>query len=246
VLSCAGLIAGADDTTVLTVFSDGPEHPGRISDWDHACGFSVGDDVMAARAAEDAAALARLGATPAALGFSQYRAAVPHWARFVIARGIRYVRVHRSGVGLAQRVANALTEQIQAIGVSTCAVPLGVAHPDHRITALACLEVARRVPDVRWLIYEDMPYSIQSPSGREAALAGLNPAGFSIEPVTLDLEHELEQKREALSCYRSQLEALGAGVEMALNTPERYYRLRPLGTEPAAVAGRSSGTAPHA
>jgi LmbE family N-acetylglucosaminyl deacetylase len=246
VLSCADLIAGAEDTTVLTVFSDGPARPGRISGWDRACGFSVGDDVMAVRAAEDAAALARLGATPDALGFSQYRAAVPHWARSVIARGIHYVRLQRSGVGLAQRVANALSERIQAIQVATCAMPLGVAHPDHRITALACLEVARRLPHVRWLIYEDMPYTVQSPAGRQAALAALGAAGFSIEPVAFDLAHDLARKRDALSCYRSQLQALGTGVELALNTPERYHRLRPPGGEPEALAGRSSGTAPHA
>lgn len=225
VLSCAGLIAGAGASTVLTVFSGGPPRAGQISSWDRRCGFTVGDDVMAARAAEDAAALACLGAKPAALGFSQYRAAVPNWARFVVARTIRYVRLHSSGGRLVGRIASALDEQLQTIGATSCAAPLGVAHPDHRITALACLEVARRRPHIRWLIYEDMPYSVRSPSGRERALSGLARAGFTLSPVNFELEQGPARKHAALQCYRSQLEALGDDLQIALTRPERYYVL---------------------
>jgi LmbE family N-acetylglucosaminyl deacetylase len=77
VLSCANLIADVPDATVLTIFSGGPGRAGQISGWDRSCGFSTGDDVMGARAAEDLAALQQLGATQRSVGFSQYRAAVP-------------------------------------------------------------------------------------------------------------------------------------------------------------------------
>lgn len=225
VLSCTELITRADRSTVVTVFSSGPTRAGQISGWDRVCGFSAGDDVMAVRAAEDVAALASLEAAPASLGFSQYRAAVPHWARFVIARGIRFVRAQRSGVGLPQRVADALTGRLQAIQATTCAVPLGVSHADHKLTTLACLQVARQLPGVRWLVYEDMPYSIQSPAARAAAFKKLNSAGFALEPVSFDHEPDMARKRAALACYGTQLRGLGKGADLALATPERYYLL---------------------
>jgi LmbE family N-acetylglucosaminyl deacetylase len=226
VLSCTELMTRADRSTVITVFSSGPKRAGQISGWDRVCGFSAGDDVMAVRAAEDAAALASLEATPTSLGFSQYRAAVPYWARFVIARGIRVVRAYRSGVGLPQRVGEALIERVHAIQATTCAVPLGVSHADHKLTTLACLQVARQLPGVRWLIYEDMPYSIQSPSARAAAFRKLNSAGFVVEPISFDDDPNTARKRAALAYYGTQLRGLGESADLALATPERYYLLK--------------------
>src|SRR5665213_1523592 len=72
VLSCAGLIAGAPATTVLTVFAGFPPArdaatpaeflPGSTF-WDQAGGFVAGDDVVGLRRAEDSAALENIGAT---------------------------------------------------------------------------------------------------------------------------------------------------------------------------------------
>ena len=74
VLSCGHLLAMAGGTKVVTVFTAG-QSPVLLP-WDRAAGFARGDDVMAARAAEDRAALALVGATPHHMGFhdSLYRA----------------------------------------------------------------------------------------------------------------------------------------------------------------------------
>jgi LmbE family N-acetylglucosaminyl deacetylase len=225
VLSCANLIAGVPGGTVLTVFSGGPERAGQISAWDRLCGFSAGEDVMAARAAEDAAALSQLGASPRSLGFSQYRAVVPLWARTVLWRAIRHVRAHRGRSALTEEVAERLAGELRSTVVQSCAVPLGVSHDDHLVTTSACLEVARRLPEVRWVVYEDMPYALEDASGREAALAAVDSAGFTLEPMTVEIEGDAELKRAAVNAYGSQLRGLGARAELAIAAPERYYLL---------------------
>lgn len=233
VLSCADLISGVERCLVLTVFSDGPETAGKISDWDRACGFSVGDDVMVTRATEDAAALVILRATPASLGFSEYRASIPLWARAVIARVIRFVRSRHGSAELAMRIADALTDRLEQANATSCAFPLGVYHFDHRLTTLACLEVARRLPGVHWLVYEDMPYTLESPQRRAAALRRIRAAGFTLEPLTIELSNDAERKRAAVGCYDSQLRGLGDRVQPAISAAERYHRLTPRVATPA-------------
>lgn len=227
VLSSAELITSAPSCTVLTVFSGGPTTPGKISDWDQACGFRRGDDVMAARAAEDAAALAVLRATPDSLGFSEYRSAIPLWARALIARAIHFARDRRGGAELTRLITERLSDRLPQLDVASCALPLGVYHYDHRLTTLACLSVARRRPDIRWLVYEDLPYSIESPRRRAAALRRMRAAGVSLEPLTLNEPPDTARKREAVACYDSQLRGLRGRAELALNSPERYYLLTP-------------------
>jgi LmbE family N-acetylglucosaminyl deacetylase len=224
VLSCANLIA-ATSSVVVTVFSEGPTTPGKISDWDRACGFSVGDDVMAARAAEDAAALAILGATPASLGFTEYRSAIPLWSRALIARGIRFALNRRGSGELTRRITDDLADRVRQLDAATCAFPLGIYHYDHRLTTLACLNVARQRPDIRWLVYEDMPYAIESRQRRVLALRRIQAAGFSLEQLTLNEQLDAVRKREAVACYASQLQGLRGRFELALTSPERYHLL---------------------
>jgi LmbE family N-acetylglucosaminyl deacetylase len=225
VLSCAHLIAGLSSSFVLTVFSGGPEHAGQISAWDRSSGFSTGDDVMAARAAEDVAALSRLGATPRALGFSQYRAAVPLWARTVLWRVIRHIRTNRGRDLLGRDIVERLAGELESMAPQSCVIPLGVSHDDHLLTSSACLEVARRLPEVRWVVYEDMPYALEDATGREAALAAVDSAGFTLEPMTVEIEGDAELKRAAVNAYGSQLRGLGERAELAIAAPERYYLL---------------------
>jgi LmbE family N-acetylglucosaminyl deacetylase len=226
VLSSASLIAAAS-SVVVTVFSEGPTTPGKISDWDRACGFLLGDDVMAARAAEDAAALTMLGATPASLGFSEYRSAIPLWSRALIARGFRFARDRRGSVELTRRITEDLADRVRQLDVATCAFPLGIYHYDHRLTTLACLNVARQRPDIRWLVYEDMPYAIESRQRRMFALRRIRAAGFSLEQLMIDEQLDAVRKREAVACYASQLRGLHGRYELALTSPERYHLLTP-------------------
>src|SRR4051812_34380588 len=73
VLSCARLMAVHPGVNVVTVFAGNPPaypEPQRL--WDAQSGFAPGDDVMAARRAEDVAALAVLDATPTHLDFIEH------------------------------------------------------------------------------------------------------------------------------------------------------------------------------
>jgi LmbE family N-acetylglucosaminyl deacetylase len=244
VLSCADLIAGLSSSFVLTVFSGGPARVGQISAWDRSCGFSTGDDVMAARAAEDVAALNQLGATPSALGFSQYRAAVPLWARTVLWRVIRHVRTNRGRDLLGRDIVERLAGELESMAPQSCVMPLGVSHDDHLLTSSACLEVARRMPEVRWFVYEDLPYALEDTAGRDAALAAVRAAGFEPEPMNVVIESDTERKRAAVDCYASQLRGLGERVELAVSAPECYYLLTPMvEPAPAETSGRPSKAA---
>ncbi|HEX9505794.1 MAG TPA: PIG-L family deacetylase, partial [Acidimicrobiia bacterium] len=76
VLSCAHVVAAAREAVVVTVFGGRPtRYPAVPSAWDQRCGFRVGDDVVARRRAENAAALEALAARdePGTLVDAQYR-----------------------------------------------------------------------------------------------------------------------------------------------------------------------------
>ena len=63
VLSCGDLLAVCPGTLLVTVFAGTPTDE-TLTSWDAASGFAEGDDVMAARRQEDAAACVLLGAQP--------------------------------------------------------------------------------------------------------------------------------------------------------------------------------------
>jgi LmbE family N-acetylglucosaminyl deacetylase len=53
VFSCGDLLASHPGAAVVTVFAGGPSSSTDIKPWDAAAGFHPGDNVMAARRAED-------------------------------------------------------------------------------------------------------------------------------------------------------------------------------------------------
>jgi LmbE family N-acetylglucosaminyl deacetylase len=220
VLSCGLEIASLPEGTVITVFSGGPERVAPLPLWDRECGFTPGYDVTSVRAQEDDAALAQLDARARRLGFwdGQYRARAPN----------RFVRAAQRELGdrrLPSRISEAVGATIPELGLETIFVPLGVGHPDHKLVAKACLAAARRLPELQWLVYEDLPYAAESAQSREAALAAIAAAGFRLEPALIEPTAAPERKRAAVECYTSQLKALGARAQLALDTPEQYHRL---------------------
>lgn len=81
VLGCGRLMAAHPGATVVTVYAGGPPvYPDPMTHWDTLAGFVAGDDVLAARREEDAAALTVLGATPSWLDFVEHpRFPEPAW-----------------------------------------------------------------------------------------------------------------------------------------------------------------------
>lgn len=152
------------------------------------------------RQQEDEAALRLLGALPVWLQFldHQYAESPSHLS-----------------------VADALDEVIRNTGATVIVSPLGLVHDDHVLTAAASLEVARRRPGMRWLVYEDAIYRADAGTTEEA-LARHRNAGFVLEDAVRDFPPAGDKKRAAIDCYPTQLKAFGDRWLDALE-PERYW-----------------------
>ena len=213
VLSCAGLIAGAPATTVVTVFAGYPPVrdattpaeflPGTTS-WDQASGFAAGDDVVGLRRAEDRAALAHLGA-------------LPHWLDFL---DNHYV-VDPDESAQPADIAAGVREAIGSLRPATIAFPLGLSHTDHERTHEACLLLLEESPELaqQWVAFVDVPYRAVHRAQADLRLAHLRELGYDLTPLGLDLG---EQKQVALGEYASQLKALAPSIANA-ELPEEYY-----------------------
>jgi LmbE family N-acetylglucosaminyl deacetylase len=206
VFGAGELLASRPGSVVVTVFAGRPPAGTSLTPWDAAAGFAEGDDVMAARRAEDRAALGQLGARAC-------------WLRF---RDAQY-----GGPLAADAIVGDLAAAIAAWRPLTVAVPLGLFHDDHKTTHESALRVARRRPELAWLLYADALYR-RIPRLMDERLLALAATGASVEPVPAPSGHAA-LKRRAVACYHSQLRALdGPGLPGTTDVfePERYWRLR--------------------
>jgi LmbE family N-acetylglucosaminyl deacetylase len=211
VLSCGRLLARRPGSIVLTALAGSPPAWDQLTLWDRLCGFGVGDDVMAVRIDEDRNALGVLGASQQIIEAldGQYDPPEPR------------ADLVRSGIEAA----------LERLSPATCAIPLGLQHPDHqevRQIALSC--VGSSGPPVEWVVYEDLPYGRSDPDGSShaEAVAAIESAGLRLSELRPDLDPEMTTKAAAVACYPSQLLALrlsptfDADIEI-----ERYWSLSP-------------------
>jgi LmbE family N-acetylglucosaminyl deacetylase len=106
--------AGRSATSVVTVFAGWPPaYPDPPSPWDALGGFEAGDDVVAARRLEDAAAMEVLGATPVWLEFSDHQ------------------YLPRKERATPAEVAVALEKALSDADPTAVFIPMGLANPDH-------------------------------------------------------------------------------------------------------------------
>jgi LmbE family N-acetylglucosaminyl deacetylase len=209
VFSCGDLIRAHPGATVVTVFAGGPAAWNAPSPWDAAAGFGPGEDVVAARRREDAAALRALGAHPVWL---------PFWDS-------QYGRTPR-----AAAIRRAVEEALEATGTDAVCLPLGLWHSDHRLTHEATRALPRRHPRLTWLAYADAIYRTFPDGGLRERVAAL--AGSGLRPRAVGLSRAAPAsaaKRRAVARYRSQLRALRApghpGAADVYRT-ERYWWLQ--------------------
>jgi LmbE family N-acetylglucosaminyl deacetylase len=205
VFGCGALLARHPGAVVLTIFAGRPPVYG-LTGWDEAAGFGAGDDVVAARRAEDRAALAILGATPV-------------WLEFLDSQYGRSPSV--------TEVAAAVETGVLGANADAVAVPLGLFHVDHQLAHEAALVVACRHPELRWFAYEDAIY--RRVSGLiDDRLDRLRNQGFRPAAADLRVHDGPDLKRRAVACYASQLRALSApgfpGYDDVFE-PERFWRL---------------------
>lgn len=214
VLGCGALLATHPRSVVLTVFAGAPRRPCR-ADWDAACGFADAVEAIAARRAEDAAALRVLEAAP-------------HWLPFCDSQ-------YEEPAAPAQ-VAAALVESIEAHRPDCVVLPLGLFHSDHRqahacaLLAWQALAGARAGIDC-WLAYEDAMYR-RFQGLLQERLVQLGRAGVVATPAECECERAAESalaaKRRAVQCYASQLKGLatpGRPGHRDAFAPERCWRL---------------------
>jgi LmbE family N-acetylglucosaminyl deacetylase len=216
VLSCAGLIAGAPETTVVTVFAGLPPArdaatpaeflPGSTS-WDQASGFAAGDDVVGLRRVEDRAALGRLGAAPRWLDFLD--------SQYVIEPGESATPAD---------IAAAIRAAIEELRPVTIAFPLGLSHTDHERTHEACFLLLKESPELaeNWIAFIDVPYRALHRAQADLRLGRLRELGYELKPLSFDLG---ERKIAALGEYPSQLKALAQSTANA-ELPEECFLLR--------------------
>jgi LmbE family N-acetylglucosaminyl deacetylase len=215
-LSCGSLLAAHPGSSMVTVFAGGPPSVEPVTDWEALSGaFQPGADIVGARRAEDRQAAAMLGCDTLHLEHwdEQYRHAVYGY------RG-------PLGEELVQAVAADLGSVVDRLDLSTWLIPLGLMHPDHKITATACLAVVDRRPDLDWLVYGELPYAEFGGERVNRLLGRLRERGFQLEPS--DLPGPVGRgpsKRQVVDCYSSQVGPLGDGVTLAVSAPERIHRL---------------------
>lgn len=200
VFSCGDWIAAHPGTVVATVFAGIPHGVSEATPWDAACGFANARQAMAARRAEDGAALALLSAVPCWLDFldSQYQQTPGRAALAAALHGV-----------LARTVPD------------TVLLPAGLYHSDHVLAHAAMLALCRAQPRRRWLMYEDALY--RRGAGRlQGRLAALLADGWCATPLAAPVA-EPGRKYAALACYRSQLRALGHPIDVV--AAEGYWRL---------------------
>jgi LmbE family N-acetylglucosaminyl deacetylase len=205
---------------MVTAFAGGPPSVDPVTAWEELSGFfRPGADIVGARRQEDVRAASVLGAT-----FHH----LEHWDHQYRTSTYGYpgpsVRVE-----LVRAVAQDLEVLIDASAPTTWAIPLGLNHPDHEVTAEACLEVVEKLSDIDWLVYEELPYAVSLPEKVLGATANLRSRGFELRPAEgIEVSADVPGKRRAVDCYRSQLGPLGPAVDVAVNSPEQIHRLVPI------------------
>lgn len=213
VLGCGTLLAAHPGATVVTVYTGGPDtYPDPPTRWDALAGFGPGEDVLAARRAEDERALAALGATPVWLGVAEHQYLPPEeW------------------IG-AEGVVDGLEAALRAVDPGAVVAPLGLANPDHVATHAACRAVRERLGGPVWLWYEDFGYK-HIPGVLARRLAGLLDEGLWPTPACPTVSPDLAAKRAAFACYASQVRALEAdwsiGAKLDAAAPEQFWSIEP-------------------
>ncbi len=185
--------------------------------WDVQGGFAPGDDVMAARRAEDHAALAMLDATPHHLDFVEH--------------------TYRPGDEPVPPgdIAGPLRRAIEAHEPTAVIAPFGLANPDHDVTHQAAMLVREQMgagdgngDGVAWFCYEDNGYK-HIPGMLAWRVAQLFDAGAWPTPACPTVSSDLARKRAAIDCYPTQLLALEDDwhiiAKLDAPAPEQMWRL---------------------
>ncbi|HEY6279656.1 MAG TPA: PIG-L family deacetylase [Streptosporangiaceae bacterium] len=215
VLSCGLFLAANPGSLVVTAFTHGPPSVSPLPRWDaDSRYFPDGADVMAVRRGEDISAAAMASAATAHLGYwdGQYRT-----------REYGYQGMPTEDLPAA--IATDLAARAREHPALAWVIPLGIHHPDHEITAEAGLIFAAGHPGPVYL-YEELPYARRYPRVVTARRKSLRQHGYTLAPdPAFSLAPDQASKAAVVGCHASQRRALGRGLQTALRSPERIWRL---------------------
>ena len=213
VLSLGRFMAGRPDVIVATVFAGPPPDPEVLTEYDRVSGFASAGEAVAERRGEDVRALQSLRARPVwgSLPDGQYRT-----------QEVNEEDVERE-----------IVRMIGDLHFDTILIPLGIAHPDHRLVRSGAFEV------IPWLdaavsiwFYEELPGRVLWPE--EAVeltqsfqgISGMSPFhGFDLGFVGTGSK---TAKRRAMAEYRSQRKNLDivGGWGVSVECPERVWSVK--------------------
>ena len=205
VFACGQWIASSS-SIVVTVFAGAPPAGAALTSWDAECGFRAGDDVIAARRAEDREALALLGATPIWLDFRDDQYGEPR---------------------TTESIADALASVIASERTTAIHFPLGLFHRDHLRASDASAMLVERFAAHAFHAYEDMLYR-RIAGAVDERMSVLRERGLDFAHCSPPLAcNATARKRAAVACYRSQLRALRTREAYDdLHAPEAHWRVR--------------------
>ena len=216
VLGCGQLMSAHPGATVITVFAGNPPaYPNPQREWDRQSGFAPGDDVMAARRAEDHAALNVVDALAVHLDFVEYS----------YNDNDRPVHV--------ATIAPTLAATLASLNPTMVVVPFGLANPDHDVTHRAAMvavgELAHQLESEPAIFaYEDHGYK-HIPGMLAWRVSQLFRRGLWPTPACPTTDASTNRKLEALARYPSQLLALEDDwqirAKLAAPAPEQIWRL---------------------
>jgi LmbE family N-acetylglucosaminyl deacetylase len=217
------LLGSYDNTTVVTVLGGRPPaYPDPPSDWDALGGFKAGDDVVALRREEDAAAMEVLESSYRWLEFADHQYLAP------------------PDRPTPEEVAPVLASTIAEFNPTSVFVPMGLGNPDHVMVHDASLlvradEAATGAGGTgqtqrEWFCYEDHGYK-HIPGLLAWRVAKLLRSKPWPTPAIVPHVPDEERKRRAIWCYTSQIPPLeqdhALTARMEGRVPEQFWRLAP-------------------
>jgi LmbE family N-acetylglucosaminyl deacetylase len=221
VLGAADLLGSYPSSTVVTVVGGWPpQYPDEVTDWDACGGFVTGDDVVAARRAEDLEALAVLGARHLWLDVADHQ------------------YLDKSQRQSPEEVAPQMMGAIEEIQPTAVFLPMGIANPDHVMTHDAGIiarsqltgEADGPLSKIVWFCYEDHGYK-HIPGLLAWRIAKLFKSGLWPTPAIVPVTPDSDRKRRAIASYVSQVPPLerdhALSERLDANVPEQYWRLEP-------------------
>ncbi len=188
------------------------QYPDPPSEWDALGGFQAGDDVVALRREEDAAALKVLEARPLWLEFVDHQYLAPDER------------------ATPETIADELSRVIDDADPTAVFLPMGLANPDHVATHDAGALVALQRPGLGWFCYEDSGYK-HIPGMLTSRVAKLFRSELWPTPMIVPTVVDHDRKRASIECYQSQLGPLNRDhalhARIGGSVPEQFWALAP-------------------